>query len=299
MKGKVGAIGLGIIMVIALIFVVLCATRVPTGYKGVVYSINGGVNGETLSQGWHLIAPGKKVKMFTVGNEQLLLTKDKREGSTEDEAFKVSTSDDASIAISFQMSYRFLEDKLVDTYKKFKGMNGEDIVNSRIRTVLKSKISEITTNYSMMNIYSGDRSQINDKLTEYLNNEFLGEYGIQVIDASIVDAHPDEQLQKTIDTRVAAIQKKQQAQAEQETAKVEAETAKIQAQKDADVKKIEAQGEAEAKKIEAQGEAEANKILSESITQKLIDMKLAEARQQHGWVTVNGASTVVTSEEEK
>lgn len=106
-------------------------------------------------------------------------------------------------------------------------------------------------------------------------------------------------MQKTIDTRVAAIQKKQQAQAEQETAKVEAETAKIQAQKEADVKKIQAQGEADANKIEAQGEAEANKTLSESITQNLIDMKLAEARQQHGWVTVNGANTVVTSEEEK
>lgn len=106
-------------------------------------------------------------------------------------------------------------------------------------------------------------------------------------------------LHRRFDGNVAAIQKKQQAQAEQETAKVEAETAKIQAQKEADVKKIQAQGEADANKIEAQGEAEANKTLSGSITQNLIDMKLAEARQQHGWVTVNGANTVVTSEEEK
>lgn len=260
--------------------------------------MSGGVNGETLGQGWHVISPTKHVKKFTIGNEQLLLTKDKREGSKRNESFKVSTSDDASIAISFQMSYRFIEDNLVDTYKKFKGMDGEDIVNRRVRTVLKSKISEITTNYSMMNIYSGDRSGINNKITDYLNKDFNSEFGIEVIDASIVDVHPDSQLQKTIDTRVAAVQKKQQAQAEQETAKVEAETAKIQAQKDADVKKIKAQGEADAKIIEAEGEAEANKKLANSITKELIDMKVAEARQKHGWVTVNGANTVVAKENE-
>lgn len=296
--GLIGGIALGAILLITLIIVGSCAVRVPTGYRGVVYSMSGGVNGETLGQGWHVISPTKHVKKFTIGNEQLLLTKDKREGSKRNESFKVSTSDDASIAISFQMSYRFIEDNLVDTYKKFKGMDGEDIVNRRVRTVLKSKISEITTNYSMMNIYSGDRSGINNKITDYLNKDFNSEFGIEVIDASIVDVHPDSQLQKTIDTRVAAVQKKQQAQAEQETAKVEAETAKIQAQKDADVKKIKAQGEADAKIIEAEGEAEANKKLANSITKELIDMKVAETRQKHGWVTVNGADTVVAKENE-
>lgn len=296
--GLIGGIAFGAILLITLIIVGSCAVRIPTGYRGVVYSMSGGVNGETLGQGWHVISPTKHVKKFTIGNEQLLLTKDKREGSKRNESFKVSTSDDASIAISFQMSYRFIEDNLVDTYKKFKGMDGEDIVNRRVRTVLKSKISEITTNYSMMNIYSGDRSGINNKITDYLNKDFNSEFGIEVIDASIVDVHPDSQLQKTIDTRVAAVQKKQQAQAEQETAKVEAETAKIQAQKDADVKKIKAQGEADAKIIEAEGEAEANKKLANSITKELIDMKVAEARQKHGWVTVNGADTVVAKENE-
>lgn len=52
------------------------------------------------------------------------------------------------------MSYRYNPDTLVDTYKKFKGMDGDDIIESRVKPVLKSKISEITTNYSMMDIYS-------------------------------------------------------------------------------------------------------------------------------------------------
>lgn len=292
--GLIGGIVLGAAFLFGLIYLALCAVRVPVGYKGVVYSMNGGVTDKTLNQGWHLTSPTEHVKNFTISNEQLLLTKDSREGSEEDESFKVSTSDDASISISFQMSYKFNDETLTDTYRKFKGMDGEDIINNRVRAVLKSKISEVTTNYSMMNIYSGNRSEINEKITNYLDSAFRKEYGISVIDASIVDVHPDKQLQKTIDARVKAVQRKQQAQAEQETAKVEAETAKIEAQKDADVKRIKAQADADARKIEAKGEAEANKELTNSITQKLIDMKLAEARLKHGWVEVNGANAVVT-----
>lgn len=282
MKGKIGAVVLGVVLVVGLIFTFSCMKKIPTGYEGVVYNMNGGVSGETLGQGFHLVAPTKSVKQFTVGNEQLLLTKDKREGSKEDDSFKVSTADDASIAISFQMSYRFVSENLVGTYKKFKGMDGEAIVNNRVKAVLKSRVSEITTNYSMMDIYSGNRSEINNKLTEYLSGVFKDAYGIEVMDASIIDVHPDDKLKEAIDNRVTALQQKQQAQAEQEKVKVEAETALIKAQ-----------NEAEIKRTQAQAEADANNLKAASITDELIRMKEAEARLKHGWVTVQGADAIV------
>ena len=43
----------------------------------------------------------------------------------------------------------------------------------------------------------------------------------------------------------------------------------------------------------ANAEAESNKIISSSITDELIRMKEAEARNKFGWVTVQGADTVV------
>lgn len=283
--GFVGGTAFAIIIAFAIVASFLLANRIPTGYEGVVFSMNGGVQDNTIREGWHIISPTKKVKLFTIGNEQLLLTKDEREGSEEDDSFKVSTADDASIAISFQMSYRFRQDVLVDTYKKFKGMDGEKIVESRVKPVLKSKVSEVTTNYSMMDIYSGNRSEINDKLTDYLGNAFSDEYGIEVLDASIIDVHPDKKLKQAIDNRVTALQKKQQAQAEQETVKVEAETKMIQAKNEADIKVT-----------EANAKAKANEILSKSISENLIKMKEAEARYKHGWVTVQGADSVVTKD---
>lgn len=283
---KSGAVGAGILIfaiIIGMIILLTSTVRIPTGYVGVVYTMQHGVTGETLNQGWHVVAPTKHVKVFTVGNEQLLLTKDKREGSKGDDSFKVSTADDASIAISFQMSYRFDPNAVTDTYSKFKGMDGADIVDNRVKAVLKSKVSEITTDYSMMSIYSGNRSEINNKLTDYLNDEFKDEYGIEVLDASIIDVHPDDKLKTAIDNRVTALQEKQQAQAEQEKIKVESGTKKIQAEADASVKIT-----------QAEAEAKANKILSESITTNLIKMKEAEARVKHGWITVSGSDTVVT-----
>lgn len=287
---------IGIVGAVALaggIYTVKSIEVIPTGKVGVQYS-TGGVKNEILDEGWHFINPLLKVKEFTVGNEQLILSKDKREGSKENEAFNVATSDDASIAVSFQMSYRYIPDKVVDTYRKFKGMDGEDIVERRVKSVLKSKISEITTDYSMMDIYSGNRSELNAEITKHLNAEFNSDYGIEVLDSSIIDVHPDKKLKSSIDARVKALQEKQQAKAEQEKLKVQKETEKIQAQADAEIERINAQTKADKLKIQAEAEAAANKVVSSSITEELIRMKEAEARLKHGWVTVQGADAVVT-----
>lgn len=255
---------------------------VGAGKVGVVYSMKGGVQDELLQQGFNLVSPFEKVKEFTIGNEQLVLSKDGKEDGEENEQFNVATSDDASISISFQMSYRYKEDEVVNTYKKFKGMDGEDIVEKRVKPVLKSKISEITSNYSMMEIYSGNRSEINEKITKYLNDELSSEYGIEVLDASIIDVHPDKELKKAIDSRVKALQQTQKAKADQEKIKIQKETELMKAKVDAEIKIT-----------KAKATAKSNKIVSESINQKLIDMKEAEARLEHGWVTTYGADAVV------
>ena len=295
---SVKAVVCGVVVVGAIVggvFTVKSIERIPTGKVGVQYSANG-VKDEVLNEGWHFINPFVKIKEFSIGNEQLILSKDKRDGSEGDESFNVATSDDASISVSFQMSYKYNPDTVVDTYKKYKGMDGEDIVDKRVKSVLKSKISEVTTDYSMMEIYSGNRSELNKKITEYLNHEFIDAYGIEVLDASIVDVHPDDKLKASIDARVKALQEKQQAQAEQEKIKVQKETEKIQAQADAEIAETKAKAEAERIKIKANAEAEANKVKAASITEELIRMKEAEARNKFGWVTVQGADAVVANE---
>lgn len=303
----------GLVVAVAIIgggFTVTHVDLIPTGKVGITYNYKDGVKDELLKPGAHFIPPMNKVKEFSTSNEILVLSKDSREGSKDDDSFKVATSDDASIAISFQMTYRYIEDQVIDTYKKFKGMDGEDIVENRVKTVLKSKISEVTTDYSMMDIYSGNRAQLNEAITDYLNKDFSQKYGIEVLDASIIDVHPDKKLKKAIDNRVTALQEKQQAQAEQEKVKVQKQTEQLQAEADANIEitkaqadaektKIKAEADAEKTRIAAEAQAKANKELSSSITDELIRMKEAEAHYKNGWVTVQGTGTTVVDATEK
>lgn len=292
-NGFMGGLLAAVVLVVGLFGTISCIEKIPAGYVGVVYKMSGGVQDEILTQGWHLVSPIKKVKEFTVGNEQIVMTQDERDGSKGDDSFAVATADNANIDISFQMSYRYDSEEVVNTFKNFKGMSGEDIVNTRVRTLLKAKISEITTDYTMMDIYSGDRTKINKAITEHLDKEFHEQYGINVLDASIVDVHPSAQLQDTINKRVDAIQKKQEAEANQERIKVEKETELIQAEADARVAEVKAQAEARIVEIEAQAQAEANRLIAQSITPELIAMKEAEARMEHGWIEIQGTNSVV------
>lgn len=282
--GKLGGVIVAVVVIGGVALIAKSATWIPDGYTGVEVSVKNGAEDKTLHRGLNFIKPTSRVKRFTTANEQLLLTKDKREGSKDDDSFKVSTSDNANISISFQMSYYFDPDRVVGTYKKFRGMDGEMIVNERVKSVLRSKVSEVTTNYSMMDIYSGNLAEINDKLTEYLNAEFFDSYGIVVEDASIISGHPDDKLQEAIDKRLKALQERDEAKTKQETAKVEAETALIKAQNEADIKVK-----------QAEAEAKANSLKANSITPELIQMKEAEARLKHGWVTVQGVDNTVVA----
>lgn len=102
MKSK---IIIGIVAAVAVLgggYTVSRMDLIGTGKVGIVYNYKDGVQDKVLTPGMHFIAPMNKVKEFSTSNEILVLTKDKRDGSKEDDSFKVATSDDASIAVSFR-----------------------------------------------------------------------------------------------------------------------------------------------------------------------------------------------------
>ena len=107
MKGKIGAIILGIVMVFCLIACIVCLEKIPAGYVGVVYNMNGGVDGEVLTQGWHLVAPTKKVTQYSIGIEQSYLTAEDKGDSPKDESFNIPTSDGKTVRVNIEFSYRF------------------------------------------------------------------------------------------------------------------------------------------------------------------------------------------------
>ena len=277
MKGKIGAILLALVMVFGLIGAVVCLERVPAGYVGVVYNMNGGVDGEILTQGWHLVSPTKKVTTYSIGIEQSYLTAEEKGDSKDDESFSIPTSDGKTVRVNLEFSYRFDEARVANTFVTFKGKSGESIKDTFIKPKVIAWTQEVSANYPVTDIFGDKRTAINAELDTYLREKF-DQYGIIIDTVNFTDISVDAET-------AAAIQKKVTAQQELELANIEAQTAKVQA--------IEATAAADVVRIAAEAEASANRQIAASLTPELIEkIKYEQWNGQTPKVTSPGGSII-------
>lgn len=303
-KGTIGAVFLGVVMILVLVLGFMCMERIPAGYVGVVYSMNGGVDGEILTQGWHMVSPTKKVTTYSIGIEQSYLTSEDKGDSAKDESFSIPTSDGKTVKVNLEFSYRFDTDKITDTFTQFKGRSGEKVKDTFIKPKIMAWTQEVSATYPVTDIFGDKRTEINAELDSYLKEKFAP-YGIIIDTVNFTDISVDDET-------AAAIQKKVTAQQELELANIEAQTAKIQAEKDKEVAliaaqqekekasiqaeqaKIKAQGDADALKLQAEAEAEANRKIAESLTSELIE-KIKYEKWNGQVPKVQGGSTPIVS----
>lgn len=285
-KKIIGSVVTGVVLIIAVILLSMSLTRIPAGYCGVVYNLNGGIMNKTLSQGMHFVSPTKKVTKYTVGIEQSYLTKGDKGDSEKDESFSASSSEGKAMQIDLTYTYQFDSKRVSEVFTKFKGQSGTEVKDNFIKPNIISWTKEVIARYKVSDVLGTERANVNTALTEYLSEKFE-KYGIVVSNVSLINISVDKKTQEAINAKITAQQKA-------ETQDINNKTAIEKAKADAEVKKTEAQAKADAQIIEANAEAEANKKLSSSITDELIKMKEAEARLKHGWVTIQGSDTIVT-----
>lgn len=272
--------------------------RVPVGYVGVVYSA-AGVEDQTLSQGWHVLSPLKKVSRFPISQQQIVFSDDPADYNDKEHGdWSIDApADGGTVKINLTVNYNFMPDRVVDLYSRFNGMDGESLVESRIQNSIIAYVKEVTPRFSVMDIYSDKKAEVNQAITDYLNEKLSSEYGINVVSALVIDVELDDTLMQKVQAKEQAKQDAEIADLEKQTAMAQAETDKVKAQAAADVDLIQAQADADAAKIAADAEAAANQSIAQSITPELIQYLEAQARMEHGWVTVQGADTVVTKGE--
>lgn len=289
-KGKrIAIIALVVIVAVAGgIITVKSLHRVGQGEVGVVYSMKNGVKDKTMSPGWHFISPTDKMSTYPVSQQQLVLSNnaaDFNEEELKQDTHVDAPADGGMVKLNMSVNYNFIPERVTELYERFNGMDGDQIVESKIKNSILAYIKEVTPGFSVMDIYSDKRAEVGNAITEYLNTKLGEEYGIEISSALIIDVQLDEELQ-------AKVQQKEQAKQDAEKAELDKQTAIAQGE----AKKAEAEANAQVTITNAQAEAEANRLISDSITQELIDMKEAEARMEHGWVTVQGADTVVAND---
>ncbi len=283
LKILIGIIILGVVLTIIFNF---CVTIINAGYVGIQYSLNGGIKEEVLEQGLRFKSPIIKVTKYPISRQQVYLSSNRDESGMSDSSFNIPTSDGKSVSVDLEFSYKFDVDNLTKTYTEFRGKSPEYIEETFIRAKMKSWSGEVSSKFALTEIYGEKRTELNNAVQEYVAPKFA-EYGIIIEGVSFTQIRLDEETTN-------AIQNKINKQQEVETSKLDLEKAKIENEK----KIAQAQAEAEEIRIKAQAEADANRILSQSITENLIKLKEAEARDKHGWITVNGANSTAVIKDE-
>lgn len=267
----------GIIMVVAItslgIFRLTAVKRIPANTVGVKVSAIGGVQENTLQTGYHLKIPFIDT-VYTLSTSVQTKTMEK---------ITTQTKDGQWLNTNIDVKYRVNKEKAMTIFSNYTKL--ENVNESVIAPAVQRAIESVTGSYDIYDILGNKRTEVYEEIDKALKEKFES-YDLEFVSFTITDQDAGDEIE-------AAIKSESVKQKEIDTAKQEQEKAKVEA----DTKKVQAQAEADAGIIKAEGEAKANKAKSDSITDNLIRMKEAEAREKHGWVTVNGAGGVIANHE--
>lgn len=232
MSKTLGGVLAGIILIGGVAGTFMMTEKIPAGYVGVQYSMNGGIKDEILTQGWHIVSPMKKVTLYSVATETFVMSQDERVGSKDDESFDLTCSDGV-VNVDFEMQYNFDANQVTNVFTKYRGVNGETVISTNLRSKIKTIANEVLSRYTVLEAHLEKKSEVNKALTEALREE-LGKLGIFVESATLPATRVSESIQNSINARTQKAQEleaeklnQEKALLEQETAKINAETEKI------------------------------------------------------------------------
>ncbi len=279
MRGFLGAIILAIVIMFGGCGAMMCTEKIPAGHVGVVYNMNGGISGEVLTQGWHVVSPTKKVTKYSVGLEQSYLTASDQGDSRDDESFSASSSEGKALTVELTFTYQYDPATVTEVFTRFRGQSGKEVRDSFIKPNIVSWTKEVIARYPVSDILGAKRSEVNTALTDYLADKF-DDYGITITNVSLINIEVDADTQNAINQKIQAQQNAETQKIANQTAieKAEADaTAKLTAEKaNADAKLIQAEAEANAILIQAKSEAEANEKIRQSLSDEILTQQYIE-----------------------
>lgn len=287
---KIGALATTALVGGTLLFASI--STVPANHVGIVFNkVSGGIQEEAVSSGWKFHMPFAEsiYKVSTYTHTLLLKPGVDGDGNAFDDSIRTQTRDGQSLATQADVQYR-VEDKDAHTVFEQFYSNEREVrqnIQMKLPPIIQRAVERVTTKYDVVEILGEKRAQVQEEIEKSVNEE-LSKYSITLKSFTLVDTDAGEAIEQAIADEAVAQQRVQTAKQQQEKQKV-----------DNQINLEKAQAEAEQLKIRAKGEADANQEIANSVTDELIRYKEAEARMDHGWVQVQGASgTIVNTESE-
>lgn len=266
------AITVGVVVLSLLLIRGLAVKRIPANTVGVKVSAFNGAQKTTLQTGYHFKIPFVD-KIYTLPTSVQTKTMEK---------LTTQTKDGQWLNTNIDVKYKINKEEAMTVFSNYTDL--ENVNNNVISPAVQRAIESVTGDYDIYDILGAKRTEVYEAIDKALKEKFES-YNLEFVSFTITDQDAGDEIE-------AAIKNESVKQKEIDTAKQEQEKSKVEAE----TKKVQAQAEADTAIIRAEGEAKSNKIKSDSITDNLIRMKEAEAREKHGWVTVNGANGVITNQ---
>ena len=240
-KAKAGAVGIGLLVVLALIGGVLSYHQVSEGHEGVEKNW-GAVNGNTLDSGANWVIPVmQSVQGVEIRPRTYTMSQTQGEGAkSEADAIAVKTVNGTTVKVDVTVRYRIDEERADEFVQDWN--NEEQMEQRLIRPTIRSDLRDEASDVQTSDIYTQQgRQALQATAKESLQQEFDGE-PIVLEEVQIRNIDLPDSIDARLDEKEEA---KQQVQIEQEKVKQEEQKAEQKiVQAEADAEAIEIQGEA-------------------------------------------------------
>lgn len=238
-----------------------CYKFVPVNTVGIKFNQFSGVSDEILTEGLKFKSPLDVIYIIPTEVRTRNLT-----------GIIGQTRDAQYINMMIDVKYRVSETKAYNVFKKFRTLDIID--NTLILPLVQRAVEEVTTKYNVIDILGSERTQIITEAEAIIKERFATN-GIEFVSLVLLDTDAGDAIENAIREETVAKKAVETAVQLQEKAKIDAAT-----------KVMEAESAAKVKIIEAQAVADANKLISNSLTPQILEMRMWDARDKHGWVEV-------------
>ena len=268
---------LGTLAIIALLAIaglsILFSTwrTIEPGFVGIVFDKASHKVTNTLDPGWVFINPlTESITRYPVGVQTMVMVQTAGEGTVSgDDSVKVGTREGQTMFADVSVQYSVNRDTANKLYQTWAGAPIEKIEDNLVRQVTRSVLNDVASSYGWEEIFGEKRVEYTQKVSAELQRRFSEKF-VKFESLNLRGWHLPDNLQKALDSKIAAQQAAEQQSFALKQAEIKAQQDKVQAEGEANALRAQAQGEADATTIRAKAQAEANKLLSQSLTPELI-----------------------------
>ena len=193
-----------IILVLAgFIFLSQTVLVVSAGHRAVVFNSLTGVEKRTLGEGIHFLVPGIETPTtYSVRTETYTMAARQDEGQYQgDDAIECLTSDGQKIKLDISVIYNLIPEQVWELHRQVGPYYLEKIIRPTVRSIARNTIA----NYTVTELYSGDREKLQDEISTKVKTE-LGKYYINSSESMIRNVIFSEEFSKAIEQKQVAMQ---------------------------------------------------------------------------------------------